>query len=77
MWESLDDSFKSKEVGNYLPAGKITTNWQMVTIPVEEFYIEWNSLHAIYICFEADVFENGAGSGTVFIDDIALRKNLP
>ena len=74
MWEKLDDSFKSQEVGNYLPAGKITTDWQLATIPTEEFFIDWELLNALAICFEADIFEDGSGKGVVFIDDIALRK---
>jgi len=76
-WAQADDSLKSKEVGSYLPAGKITTDWQQAVIPLSEFSIDWKLAHAISFCFEADLFPNGAGQGTIFIDELVFMKNKP
>lgn len=75
QWELLDDSFKSEEVGNYLPEGEVTEEWQMAMIPLEDFFIDLSQLAALAIAFEADVFEDGAGRGSVHIDDVAFVKD--
>jgi hypothetical protein len=76
-WAEIDDSVKSQEIGKYLPSGKVTTDWQLAVIPIDEWFLDWKQMHAFAICFEADVFETGAGQGTVFIDDFALTRQPP
>jgi hypothetical protein len=76
-WSELDDSAKSKEIGEYLPAGAITTDWQLAVIPVDEWFIDWKQMHAFSICFEHDCFPNGIGRGTVYIDEMAMTKTRP
>ena len=75
--EKLGDSMKSKIVTEYLPEGEITQQWQRAVIPVQEWYVDWKSLHAIAIAFESTAFVNLGGNGTVYIDDIAFLKDLP
>lgn len=77
MWEAMDDSVKSQEIGKYLPAGKVTKDWQLAVIPVGDFFVDWKQMHAFSICFETDLFADGAGQGTVFIDELALMKQQP
>jgi len=76
-WGELDDSTKSKEIGSYLRAGKITTDWQLAIIPLSEFMLDWKQAHAFSICFEGDLFEQGAARGAVFIDEITLVQEKP
>lgn len=73
-WDKIGDSLKSEEVGVYLPAGKITTQWQKTKVPLNIFFLDTATLSSITINFEADCFPEAAGSGVVFIDDIALEK---
>ena len=75
MYETMDDSVKSQEIGTYLPAGKITTDWQMAAVPVDEFFVDWKLVSSVSICFEHDTFDNGAGAGVVYVDELALMKN--
>jgi hypothetical protein len=77
MYETMDDSVKSQEIGSYLPAGKITKDWQMAAIPVDEFFVDWKLLSSVSICFEHDTFDNGAGAGVIYIDEMALMKQKP
>jgi hypothetical protein len=77
QWAKLEDSLKSKEIGSYLPSGKITKEWQLAVIPMDDLLIDWKELHAIAVCFEADVFPDGSGQGAVHIDEIALTPELP
>jgi hypothetical protein len=77
MQEQMDDSVKGQEVGAYLPAKRITTEWQQAVIPLDEWFVDWNMIAAISICFEHDVFDNGAGSGMVYIDEFMLTKERP
>jgi len=73
-----DDSVKSpQEVGTYLPKGKITTEWQQAVVPVEEWFVDWHLMHSISFCFEGDIFDNGIGSGIVYIDEVEMRKTKP
>jgi len=76
-WAEIDDSVKSDEIGKYLPAKKITTDWQLAVIPVDEWLIDWKQMHAFAICFEADCFVTGAGTGMVYISDMVLSRNKP
>jgi hypothetical protein len=73
-WALVGNSVKSKEVGSYLPAGKITTDWQMAVIPLKDFRVDLTKMHSLAICFEGNLFPNGAGRGTVFIDEMAFTK---
>ena len=73
QWDSLGDSVKSEDIGKYLPAGKITTEWQEATIPLEQFYVDLTELASIVIAFEHDCFPDGVGQGTVYIDEMALK----
>jgi len=73
QWDQLGDSVKSEEIGKYLPSGKITTEWQEAVIPLEAFYLDYTELASIVIAFETDVFPQGAGQGTVYIDEMVLK----
>ncbi|MFH1779078.1 MAG: carbohydrate binding domain-containing protein [Candidatus Omnitrophota bacterium] len=72
-WEQADDSVKSDQIGAYLKAGKITTDWQKATIPLNLFLIDFTEMSSLAICFESECFPDGSGMGTVYIDDIALE----
>lgn len=72
-WDRVGDSVKSDEIGNYLPAGKITTQWQKATIPLDVFFIDFKEVASIAICFETDCFPGGAGKGTVYLDELKLE----
>lgn len=73
-WDRIGDSLKSEEIGVYLEKSKITTQWQKAKIPLDIFFLDRATLSAITINFESDCFPEGAGSGTVFIKDIAIEK---
>ena len=68
---------KSDEIGKYLPAGKITTDWQLAVVPVNEWLIDWKQMHALAVCFEGALYDTGAFQGTVFITDMAFTKEKP
>jgi hypothetical protein len=72
-WDRVGDSVKSEEIGKYLPAGKLTAEWQKATIPLDSFFLDYSRLASISICFEGDLFPEGRGTGTVYIDDITLE----
>jgi hypothetical protein len=72
-WDRVGDSVKSQEVGKYLPKGKVTTEWQKATIPLDEFFIDYSQLAAISIVFEGDLFPDTGHSGTVYLDDLTLE----
>ena len=72
-WDSVGDSVKSEEIGKYLPAGKITTEWQKAAIPLSDLYVDYKELAAIAICFEGSIFPNGQGKGAIFVDDVVLE----
>ena len=73
-WDKIGDSLKSEEIGIYLEKGKITTQWQKAKVPLDIFFLDYATLSAVTINFEASCFPESAGSGVVFIDDIALEK---
>lgn len=73
-WDRMGDSLKSGEIGEYLPAGKVTTQWQKAKVPLSIFFLDISNLSSVSINFESDCFPDGAGAGTVFIDGIALEK---
>ena len=72
-WDDIGDSVKSEDIGKYLPAGKITTEWQQASIPLEDFFIDFSEVAAIAICFETECFPTGAGQGTIYIDEMVLE----
>lgn len=72
-WDELGDSVKSEAIGTYLPAGKITTQWQQARIPLSTFFVDYKELASIAVCFEDACFPEGAGKGTVYLDDVTLE----
>lgn len=72
-WDRVGDSVKSEDIGNYLPNGKITTEWQKATVPLEAFFLDYKEVASIAICFETDCFPDGAGRGTVYIDTLRFE----
>jgi hypothetical protein len=72
-WYELGDTVKSAEIGSYVPAGKITTQWQKATIPLHEFAADRSRLASIAFCFETVCFPDGAGRGALYIDELTLE----
>lgn len=72
-WDKIGDSVKSEEIGKYLPAGRLTTEWQKAEIPLDEYFLDYSQLAAISIVFEGDLFPETGHSGTVYLDDISLE----
>lgn len=72
-WDEVGDSVKSEPIGKYLPARKLTTEWQKATIPLNTFMVDMKELASIAICFEGSVLPGGAGRGTVYLDDLMLE----
>ena len=72
-WDELDDTVKSEDIGTYLPAGKITPDWQRASIPLDVFGVDLTEVAAIAICFETECFPGGEATGTVYIDELVLE----
>ncbi len=72
-WDEVGDSVKSEPIGKYLPAGRLTTNWQKAVVPLSTFMVDMTKLAALSICFEGSVLPGGEGKGTIFVDDIFLE----
>ena len=72
-WDKIGDSVKSEEIGKYLPAGKLTTEWQKAKIPLDEFFLDYTQLAGISIVFDGDLFPETGHAGILYIDDIALE----
>jgi len=72
-WDEVGDSVKSEEIGKYLPAGKVTAEWQKATVPLSVFMLELKELASVAVCFEGSLFPGGAGKGTVYIDDLMFE----
>jgi hypothetical protein len=72
-WDEVGDSMKSEPIGKYLPAGKVTTEWQQAVIPLETFFLDHKQAASIAICFEGSLYPGGVGKGTVYIDDLKLE----
>ncbi|MCM8812296.1 MAG: hypothetical protein NC910_04530 [Candidatus Omnitrophica bacterium] len=72
-WDRVGDSVKSEEIGKYLPAGKLTKQWQKATIPLDEYFIDHSQLASISIVFEGDLFSDAGHAGTIYLDEIALE----
>lgn len=73
VWEQREDSMKSDQIGAYLQAEKITTEWQKAKIPLDDFWVDTKKLASVAICFEGDVFPEGKGEGTVYIDNLQFE----
>jgi len=69
-WQRIGDTLKSEDIGNYLPAGRITTEWQKATISLDVFFLDYSKLYAVVIAFEADCYVGGKGAGTIYLDDL-------
>jgi hypothetical protein len=65
---------KSKPIGEYLKEGRVTKYWQKARIPLDEFFLDLKKVVSITIDFERELYADGSGKGTVYIDDIALEK---
>lgn len=84
-WASKGDSVKSESINNYLPKqkggeeeGRITTNWQRAVLPLKEIEgVDLENMDSLSICFESDLFKDGVGRGTVYIDNLALTREYP
>jgi len=72
-WDKVGDSVKSQEIGKYLPAGKLTTQWQKATIPLDEFFIDYAQLAGISVVFDGDLFPDPGHAGTIYIDDLIME----
>lgn len=72
-WDKIGDSVKSEEVSKYLPEGKLTTQWQKATVPLDEFFLDYTQLASIAIVFEGDLFPETGHTGTIYVDNIALE----
>ena len=72
-WDRVGDSVKSQEIGKYLPQGKLTTQWQKATIPLDEFFLDYTKLSSVAIVFEGELFPESGHAGTVYVDKIALE----
>ncbi len=72
-WDKVGDSVKSEAIGKYLPAGKLTKEWQKATISFDEFFIDYTRLSGISVVFEGDLFSAAGGAGKIYLDDIALE----
>ena len=73
-WDELGDSVKSNHIKSYIKNSRLTSKWQKVRVPLDAFSIDRQQLASISICFESFCFPNGSGSGSVYIDNLALEK---
>ena len=72
-WDKIGDSVKSEEIGKYLKAGKITTDWQKASIPLDEFFLDHSQLASVSIVFEGDLFPETGHSGVLYVDDLQFE----
>ena len=78
-WDEMEDSVKSDDIGNYLPDGKVTTEWQKAEIPLKTYVekrdgdFDLSQLGSIAICFETACFPDGTGKGVIYVDDLTLE----
>lgn len=72
-WDKAGDSARSLGIGAYLPAGRVTTEWQKAAIPLSEFLVDFRELSAIVFMFEGDLYPSGQQAGAVYIDNVALE----
>lgn len=72
-WDEAGDSARSRDIGAYLPAGRVTTEWQKAAIPFSEFYVDFTRLSAVVFVFERESGSPAEQTGTMYIDNIALE----
>ena len=72
-WDEVGDSVKSEPIGKYLPSGQLTKEWQKAVIPLSTFMVDLKELASIAVCFEGSVLPGGAGTGTIYIDDLMFE----
>ncbi len=71
-----NDSLKLEEIGRYLKKGKVTTKWEKVVIPLDNYSLDRKTLASIGLCFEESLFlKEGEGKGIVYIDSLAFVKD--
>ena len=76
--ELADDSaLMFNGVGSFVPAGKLTTEWQQAVIPLTEFPVDWTVISAVSIAVEGESFIDVPVRGEIFIDDIKFHVNDP
>jgi hypothetical protein len=64
-WDKAGGSDLAGEIGAYLPARKVTREWQKAVIPLDRFVVDFERLASIVFMFE--------GAGTIYIDGVALE----
>ncbi len=72
-WNEVGDSVKSEPIGQYLPSGKLTTEWQKAEVPLDAFLVDLQKLASLALCFEGSVLPGGEGKGTIYVDDLMLE----
>ena len=66
-WLNIGDSLKAGSIVRYLPSG-VTTEWQKVTIPLEDFgQLDFTLMGSFAINFYKK------GQGTLFVDDLKFH----
>ncbi len=73
-WDKLGDSVKSKQISTYLNTDSLGTEWRTARVPLDAFSVGKNTLASISFCFESYCFPSGAGSGVIYLDNLALEK---
>ncbi|MBN1270508.1 MAG: hypothetical protein JXB04_13040 [Kiritimatiellae bacterium] len=71
----MQDTIKSKPIGDYLPAGRITREWQKAVVPLTDMFVDYELMASISLCFEAALYDEEEVRGTVYVDDLAFEKN--
>lgn len=67
-WMNIGDSLKAGDVGRYLPAGKITTEWQRAVVPLEAFgLLDLSEMGSFVINFHEK------SRGVVYVDDLKFH----
>ena len=68
-----DNSIKSRPITNYLGRKRLGDKWSKVEIPLSEFKLNKGELASISFAFESKCFPNGAGKGSIYIDDLGFE----
>ena len=71
----IQDSVKSKPIEDYLPAKKVTTEWQKAVVPLSDMFVDYALLASVSLCFESHLFEEDEVQGTIYVDDMAFEVN--
>lgn len=75
IWAKKEDSLLVGDIGTFLPAGKITTEWQQAWVSLEKFPQNIDRKELANIVFKI----TSNGSGNIYIKDMAftLKKDIP